>query len=265
MTARSFFPHEKPHVDDVEAKLAAFDKKLGTRLPDDYRSFLAELGGAAPDGALSFPVADPDWRWGSFEIEAFYGLGAGKGSHDLVEALATFRDRIPNAMIPIAGTRGGDQVCLAIRGTGRGSVHVWAHDHPRSRHDDGRGDAPTSDDGWPESVYAVAESFDAFLALLVFKPADQIMVPSSFPTQRPEAIPEIETDKIDPVLAPMRPAATDADDATWRKACVEDCLMYDDPSELRSFLGEVFTGEEAAKVDAVTKQLWALRKTAVST
>jgi SMI1 / KNR4 family (SUKH-1) len=241
MTARPFFPHEKPHVDDVETPLAAFEKKLGERLPDDYRSFVAELGGAAPDGTLSFSVPGPGWKWGSFEVAAFYGLGAGKGSHDLAEALEAFGDRVPSEMIPIATSRGGNQVCLAIRGTRRGEVLVWARD-----------------------LYPVAPSFTVFLDALVFRPADQIMVPSSFPTERAEE-PEIDDDAIVPLLAPLRPAATDADDATWRQACVEDCLMYDDPAELRSFLAEVFTAEDASKLDAVTKALWALRKTAVST
>jgi hypothetical protein len=241
MTALPFFPHEKPHVADVETPLAAFEKKLGTPLPDDYRAFVAALGGAAPDGTLSFPIKDPAWTWGSFDVEAFYGLGAGAGSHDLAEAAATLGDRIPSEMIPIAKSTTGNQVCLTVRGPGRGEVSVWATD-----------------------VYKVAPTFSAFVALLVFKPADQIMVPSSFPTERAQELSEVDVEGIVPLLAPLKPAASDADDAAWRKACVEDCLMYDDPGELRSFLAEVFTGEDAPRLDAVTKDLWALRKSAVS-
>lgn len=134
----------------TERQLAEVEKKIGRRLPPDYRAFLLEHNGGypEPDG---FPIP---------------GLGAGadgmvdrflavyEGDEDnLLEYVETYRGRVPEGFLPVAHDPGGNLICLALAGAEAGRVFFWDHEEEAEE-----GEPPTR-----ENVYEIAASFTEFL------------------------------------------------------------------------------------------------------
>jgi len=94
-------------------RLEAFEKELGTALPEPYRQFLIQHNGGYPSGAKKL-----------YALDQFYGL------HDGPD-WARFPDRrllaqfIPPRMLVIADDPGGNHYCLSLGPPDRGSVYLW--------------------------------------------------------------------------------------------------------------------------------------------
>jgi hypothetical protein len=111
-----------PAVD--EAAVAAFEQRIGHRLPDDYRRFMLEVNGGRPD--------DRSCQYQFGVINQFYSLNDPDTGSDL-EA-ANRRPVIPSRQLLYVGVAdSGTRFHVALAGEHRGQV--WLQD-PEARPDD---------------------------------------------------------------------------------------------------------------------------------
>ena len=143
-----------------ESDLLAFERKVGTTLPIDYRDFLLTHNGGEPS-KNHLPYQDHRDRVREFVIWRFLSLG-GKAENDLRKQDCTNKDsevRLPKHLLPIAGGDRNDYVCLAVTGKDRGKIFVACIDWENPQWD---GEGILSEEG----IYPVAESFHQLLACL---------------------------------------------------------------------------------------------------
>lgn len=140
-----------PSIDEVT--VARFERRIGTRLPDDYRAFLLEHNGGKPK-LRCFTFADRKGPYTDGAIRAFAGLGEPE-YYDLEKLYGTYYEdgRVPGEVLPIAVDSFGNLVCLAVRGAHRGRVYFW--DHERE-----------TDPATYLNMDRVADSFSTFCSLL---------------------------------------------------------------------------------------------------
>ena len=126
-----------------ELAIARFEKKLGVRLPQDYRRFLLACNGGEPvDGEFAVE------GWGSTVIHYFFGLNTGIEVYTLDWNLSKLEHVFPDSVIPIASDPGGYLVALGVKRRAEGKVYFWD-----------RGEKL-------EQLVRVAPSFDGFLSRL---------------------------------------------------------------------------------------------------
>jgi SMI1 / KNR4 family (SUKH-1) len=128
----------------TESQVQKLERRLGAKLPDDYRRFLLTINGGSREGSWDLPKH-------GLCVTAFYGLRS-----DFYD-LAAVIDRSPGAeadaghfpadTIPIVDELADTPILMKYRGRDAGSVWFW----------DERGDG-----NWRK----IAPSFDAFLAKL---------------------------------------------------------------------------------------------------
>jgi hypothetical protein len=123
--------------------LDAYAQQHSIELPGSLRRQLLEQNGGAP--WQEFCVRLPG---GTFEVVAsFFGVGMADQSLELAWMVATFAGRVPDGMLPFADDPGGNLYLLHEDGS------VWFWDHEQEGH--------------PEALMPVADSFDGFIAALL--------------------------------------------------------------------------------------------------
>lgn len=131
-----------------EKKIAAAEKKMGIKLPEDYRQFLLKNNGGRPDPA-NFPIRGLENNpFGG--IHFFGGIGDNIESVNIDWSYKIFRGRIPKNLLPIASDPMGNLICLSLGVEDQGTVYYWDHDDEHS--------SPTY-----RNVYFIASSFPPFL------------------------------------------------------------------------------------------------------
>jgi hypothetical protein len=136
---------------DLEPLIRRLETEIGAPLPDDYRGFLAEFGGATFPELFEAPITEPGhpgeyacpWVFFGFYNPDARGI---PHSHDLRSNYSEYKSRVRFGLIPIAEAIGGNLICLSVSGSNRGSVYYWDHE--------------TND------VWLVSNSFDEFLSSL---------------------------------------------------------------------------------------------------
>ncbi len=126
-------------------RLAAFEKSLGTMLPEPYRVNLQAHNGGYVDGAREI-----------YELHHVHGIHDGPNWARFPVSQAIYGGVVPQHLLPIADDPGGNLICLVLNGSNRGAVCFW--DHERARSPD-------------ESITELAPDFDAFLRGLAVKVA----------------------------------------------------------------------------------------------
>ena len=135
--------------------MRALEKRLGARLPEDYRRFFRTInGGRRPGGGWQLDE--------EIDVDRFLGLRDGQGIQDRSYSLADEVDQalaatdepwlLPDSF-PIAHSLSNNPFVLRYRGKDKGSVWVWAYNLDSYK------------DGDPEWK-KVAPSFAAFLKSL---------------------------------------------------------------------------------------------------
>jgi hypothetical protein len=127
---------------------------LGATLPESYTELLTTFGASMFSREINCtPQGEPLYfGW-------FYGL------NDLVEALNTHQEVLPESVIPIGDDGGGNQFCLGVRGEDFDKVYF--HNHSLGWRSDAatylaRGE-PVPDDIQYQTVHEVAPSFEQFI------------------------------------------------------------------------------------------------------
>jgi hypothetical protein len=132
-----------------EPVLVAIEQRLGTRLNAAYRDFLARTNGAAPVR----PAVHPGH--GFIVDQPFFGLARPDRLQDLVQANASFTDRLTGDFLAIGYVQGG-LLAIRIRGGDEGSIWYWDDDDHRDR------DGYTADDVSARLLHRCADDFDGF-------------------------------------------------------------------------------------------------------
>jgi len=131
---------------------AAVDKvedRLGYRLPEAYRRFLAATNGGRPVRPALHP------GFGFVLDQRFFGLARQDWLQDLVYANDWFRDRLTADHLAVSYLQGGLLV-LKVRGDDAGSVWYWDDDDPRDTDDHGPAEV------CERLLHRLADDLDAF-------------------------------------------------------------------------------------------------------
>jgi cell wall assembly regulator SMI1 len=134
------------------ADLDEFERAEGVALPPEYRDFLLRNNGGRPaDNIVDVPNLD------EVAVNHFFGLRPGE-MYDLRRERAMYEGRVPPGTIPIGDDPGGNLFLLSLADDSKGAVLFWDHEEEPV-------DEATD---WSdfENVYAIAGSFDEFLASL---------------------------------------------------------------------------------------------------
>ncbi len=139
-----------------ESALGAFEGEIGSRLPDEYRTFLLRHNGGVPDPACFLAPDDP-FEEGSErserELFCLFALHDGAWNDDTPEGSRGFplqeawRDLVAERgerdLLPVGRDLSGNYVCVGLLD---GSVSFYDHDY--------------------EVAVPLGEGFEAFLAAL---------------------------------------------------------------------------------------------------
>ena len=120
-----------------ESLVAALERTVGHRLPDDYRRFLTS--GPVPRWETEAAPENPYTEI----LHSFYDVEAAEAERDLSAAWEGRAAELPGWFFPI-GEAFGLTLGLGLAGSQRGRVYQWSSDH--------------------EEATELAPSFEAFLA-----------------------------------------------------------------------------------------------------
>jgi hypothetical protein len=147
MTGTTFEPISKEGV-------AQLQHKAGASFPEIYKSFLASFGQSMFSTEVNCTPHSSPLYFGRF-----YGF------NELMDAFDTYREVLPETIIPIGDDGAGNLFCLGVRGKDFGLVYF--HNHSVGWHADAekyheRGEE-VPDDIRYQTVYEIAPSFEQFI------------------------------------------------------------------------------------------------------
>lgn len=135
----SLNPNNKINLNQLDK----FNNKLSIKLPEDYVIFLKEYNGGQPEDNIVKLDFD---KSSSFIITTFFGIETEEDIDDIQWHMKILEDRIPKGYIPIAGTEGGDIICMNLNSEGWGYIYLWVHEE--------------------ESIIRFAHSFNEFIEMI---------------------------------------------------------------------------------------------------
>lgn len=114
---------KKNEVDSTLDDINNLEKLYSSTLPQDYKSFLTEYNGGFPD--------DNMFRSPFFEelvgVRYFFGFNS-ISCMDLMSHIKTFKNRVPENVIPIGEDDCGNLFCLSLRDKDYNAVYFWDHE-----------------------------------------------------------------------------------------------------------------------------------------
>jgi hypothetical protein len=130
--------------DDIDA----LERRVGLRLPDDYRVFLLKYNGGRPVPS-GFPIEGlANNPFGA--IHFFFGVEDPLEGYNIGWHRNVTPGRLPDNLLPIACDHCGDLICLSLYGDDAGAVLFWDwHTEPPE---------PSYD-----NVFRIAGSFSEFI------------------------------------------------------------------------------------------------------
>jgi predicted DNA-binding WGR domain protein len=139
----------------TESQIASLEKRIGCRLPDEYREFLATRNGGRPNPAyVQIPGIEDIENVGVADIFGLFGTA--ETANSLAWAIENLVPMIPEGHLPIAGD--SDLFTLSLRKKDFGCVHFWFHETDQ-----------VDDEGHylEGASHLLAGSFDEFLTRIV--------------------------------------------------------------------------------------------------
>ncbi|WP_425396901.1 SMI1/KNR4 family protein [Aeoliella sp.] len=135
----------------TEKQVAALEKKIGCKLPEEYRQFLMQRNGGLPN---PFCVKIPGIEYiDNVGVGEFFHLKPSKPAwNELTQQIDRCVGVVPKGYLPVASE--GDLFTLSLKPKTFGAIHWWNHET-----DEG------DDDGnyYESAAYLLAGSFDEFL------------------------------------------------------------------------------------------------------
>ncbi|MCW3117352.1 MAG: hypothetical protein JWM28_1434 [Chitinophagaceae bacterium] len=126
---RVYFINKDQQILVTDQYLNEWEKKLGGKLPLDYRTFLLDFGVIGFEKAISTKIADESYYEEFVEIDLLFGFTKDV-EYDLnVLTFDTYSGRIPDETIPIGQASNNDLFLLSFIGRNKGKVWVWDHEH----------------------------------------------------------------------------------------------------------------------------------------
>lgn len=114
----------------TEPEIAQCERAIGRAIPAPYRDFLKRTNGGVP---IPRGFKWKDERGNETEAQVLEFLGVHDGEESIAERFATFGDRIPPNLVPIASEMGGNLVLMGNDGRIFYWDHNWAEVHPLAR------------------------------------------------------------------------------------------------------------------------------------
>jgi len=154
MNGKKFKPLTRQEIDDLE-------ERIGTSLPETYRFFLGSYGSSMFSIEINCtPKGNPIF------FGSFYGFD------EIIDALDSYREALPQSIIPIGDDGGGNLFCLGVQG--KDSGRVFFHNHNIGWRTDAdkylmRGEQVPSEIRY-QTVFEIAPSFEAFVQFMVKVP-----------------------------------------------------------------------------------------------
>lgn len=167
-------------------QLKAFEKRVGSPLPEEYRAFLLTKNGGGPSPGFIQIFGDPSID--NVGVADIFGLfGNAETANSLDWAIQNFSPTLPKGFLPIAGD--ADLFTLSLRKKDFGAIHFWFHETEE-----------LDDDGnyLSGAAHLLAGSFDEFLTrIAVFngvpEDADEPASSSSGDQEKPARKPNFKT------------------------------------------------------------------------
>jgi len=159
LTELGIEPMSGPVFEPFSAEsIAQLQNKVGASLPEAYKQFLAAYGRSMFSAEINCtPHGEPLYfGW-------FYGFD------ELMDAVDTYREVLPETIIPIGDDGGGNQFCLGV--SGKDFEKVYFHNHGIGWHADAEkyrecGEEVPANIRY-QTVYEVAPSFEQFILNMV--------------------------------------------------------------------------------------------------
>ncbi len=161
----------------TEEAVCSIERKLGTSLPEDYRTFLKTYGACRFRGEsdrntwVYFEPLQPLLKRRRPHFDAFYG-SARDDSYGLESGISLLVGRVPEELIPIGDNGDGSLLCLGIKGEFRGRVYFWSREEEPLEEDEYLEEFGTprpASEMWT-NVTLVASDFRDFLGRLYILP-----------------------------------------------------------------------------------------------
>jgi hypothetical protein len=155
------------------------ERRIGFELPDDYRDFLARLGGGLNfmEEVISEPLREsPEYlhaadtgianaTFAGSVVATFFGADKGLPTHLSFDwALRNYEGRLPDRSLPVATDGAGNLICLIDARDRTPGFYWWDHEHEWDEADyrEETGTAMPPEAKY-QNVYFIAESFSRLL------------------------------------------------------------------------------------------------------
>ena len=135
----------------TDLEVSKIEKEIHNQLPKEYRDFFLKCRFPVEfDNMIQIRVdpSIPGAGGGWLPFGDFYSL-KNDSNYNILENVNCYSGRIPENLLPIADSPGGNQLCIGVRGSEKGKVYYWDHDYESE-----------------DDIYFLANSFTEFIDLL---------------------------------------------------------------------------------------------------
>lgn len=150
-----------PHIEPIETvvsedTIATFEKRLETRLPEDYRNFMLAHNGGEPSRRV-FKYKNHSGPYAGSSVRYFFAFSSDE-DYSIKDYFVEFvsNNRMPGDLVPIGTDEGGNLVCIAVKGPNTGKIYFWDHEE----------EAEEGQEASYNNLFLVADSFKEFLESL---------------------------------------------------------------------------------------------------
>lgn len=115
------------HFEDV---IRSIEKECKLKLPIEYKMFLLNFSNCIfKDDIYYQSIEKSPWTPGDGleSVEVFYGLE--NDDINLRKRIQQYSGRIPDGLIPIAESPGGNQICIGVKGKYTERIYFWDHEN----------------------------------------------------------------------------------------------------------------------------------------